>query len=138
MFSWKYLHAFIWLTWLRLFEIVPGFWVRRLCVSPLICHFYFVCLAVDACFPPKKIPRKFFFPRKRVSAGSAKISWNYLFILVHRSVLLQLLPHLVKYGYNLLLMKFWKCQSESTYYSLPECQETPCSKQTPYLNFKWQ
>ena len=133
-----YLHAFIWLTWLQVFEIVPGFWVRRLWLSLRICHFYFVCLAVDACFPPKKILRKFFFLGKRVSGGSAKIFWNYLFILVHRSVLLQLLPHLVKYGYNLLLMKFWKCQSESTYYSLPECQGTPCSKQTPYLNFKWQ
>ena len=27
-------------------------------------------------------------------------------------------------------------QSESTLYSLPECQETPCSKQAPYLKFK--
>ena len=29
-------------------------------------------------------------------------------------------------------------QSESTLNSLPECQETPCSKQAPYLKFKWQ
>ena len=29
-------------------------------------------------------------------------------------------------------------QSESTLCSLPECQGTPCSKQAPYLNFKWQ
>ena len=29
-------------------------------------------------------------------------------------------------------------QSKSTLYSLPECQGTPCSKQTPYLKFKWQ
>ena len=29
-------------------------------------------------------------------------------------------------------------QSESTLYSLPECQGTPCSKQAPYLKFKWQ
>ena len=29
-------------------------------------------------------------------------------------------------------------QSESTFYSLPECQGTPFSKQTPYLEFKWQ
>ena len=28
--------------------------------------------------------------------------------------------------------------SESTLYSLPECQGTPCSKQAPYLKFKWQ
>ena len=27
-------------------------------------------------------------------------------------------------------------QSESTLYSLPECQETPWSKQAPYLKFK--
>ena len=27
-------------------------------------------------------------------------------------------------------------QSESTLYSLPECQGTPCSKQAPYLKFK--
>ena len=29
-------------------------------------------------------------------------------------------------------------QSESTLYSLPECQGTPCSKQVPYLKVKWQ
>ena len=29
-------------------------------------------------------------------------------------------------------------QSESTLYSLCECQGTPCSKQAPYLKFKWQ
>ena len=28
-------------------------------------------------------------------------------------------------------------QGESTLYSLPECQGTPCSKQAPYLEFKW-
>ena len=28
--------------------------------------------------------------------------------------------------------------SESTLYSLPECQGTPSSKQAPYLKFKWQ
>ena len=28
-------------------------------------------------------------------------------------------------------------QSESTLYSLPECQGIPCSKQAPYLTFKW-
>ena len=27
-------------------------------------------------------------------------------------------------------------QSESTLYSLPECQKTPCSKQAPYLKLK--
>ena len=27
---------------------------------------------------------------------------------------------------------------ESTLYSLPECQEAPCSKQAPHLKFKWQ
>ena len=32
----------------------------------------------------------------------------------------------------------YKFQSESTPYSLPECQQTPCSKQAPYLKFKWQ
>ena len=26
----------------------------------------------------------------------------------------------------------------SLLYSLPECQGTPCSKQAPYLKFKWQ
>ena len=31
-----------------------------------------------------------------------------------------------------------KFKSESTLYSLPECQGTPCLKQAPYLNFKWQ
>ena len=29
-------------------------------------------------------------------------------------------------------------QNESTVYSLPECKGTPCSKQAPYLKFKWQ
>ena len=28
-------------------------------------------------------------------------------------------------------------QSESSLYSLPECQETPCSMQALYLTFKW-
>ena len=32
----------------------------------------------------------------------------------------------------------YEYQSESTRYSLPECQGTPCSKQVPYLKFKWQ
>ena len=32
----------------------------------------------------------------------------------------------------------YKFQSESTLYRLPECQGTPCSKQAPYLKFKWQ
>ena len=27
-------------------------------------------------------------------------------------------------------------QGESTLYSFPECQGTPCSKQAPYLKFK--
>ena len=30
----------------------------------------------------------------------------------------------------------YKFQSESSLYSLPECQETPCSKQAPCLEFK--
>ena len=30
----------------------------------------------------------------------------------------------------------YEFQSESTLYSLPECQGTPCSKQAPYLKFK--
>ena len=29
-------------------------------------------------------------------------------------------------------------QSEPTLYSFAECQGTPCSKQVPYLKFKWQ
>ena len=29
-------------------------------------------------------------------------------------------------------------QSVTTLYSLPECQEAPCSKQVSYLKFKWQ
>ena len=32
----------------------------------------------------------------------------------------------------------YEFQSESTLYSLPECQGTPCSKQAPYLKFKRQ
>ena len=32
----------------------------------------------------------------------------------------------------------YKFQSESTLYSLPERQGTLCSKQVPYLKFKWQ
>ena len=32
----------------------------------------------------------------------------------------------------------YEFQSESTLYSLPECQGTPCSKQAPYLMFKCQ
>ena len=32
----------------------------------------------------------------------------------------------------------YEFQSESTFYSLPECQGTPCSKHAPYLKFKWQ
>ena len=32
----------------------------------------------------------------------------------------------------------YEFQSESTDYSLPECQKTSCSKQKPYLKFKWQ
>ena len=31
-----------------------------------------------------------------------------------------------------------KFQGQSTHYSLPECQWTPCSKQAPYMKFKWQ
>ena len=30
----------------------------------------------------------------------------------------------------------YEFQSESTLYILPECQGTPCSKQTPYQKFK--
>ena len=30
----------------------------------------------------------------------------------------------------------YEFQSESTLYSLPECQGTPCSTQAPYLKFK--
>ena len=32
----------------------------------------------------------------------------------------------------------YEFQSESTICSLHECQGTPCSKQAPYLKFKWQ
>ena len=32
----------------------------------------------------------------------------------------------------------YEFQGESTLYNLPECQGTPCSKQAPYLKFKWQ
>ena len=32
----------------------------------------------------------------------------------------------------------YEFQSDSTLYSLPECQGTPCSKQAPYLKFKRQ
>ena len=32
----------------------------------------------------------------------------------------------------------YEFQSDSTIYSLPECQVTPCSKQAPYLKFNWQ
>ena len=32
----------------------------------------------------------------------------------------------------------YEFQSGSTLYSLPECQGTPCSKQAPYLEFKWR
>ena len=38
----------------------------------------------------------------------------------------------------MLLHVTYEFQSESTLYSLPECQGTPCSKQVPYLKFKWQ
>ena len=32
----------------------------------------------------------------------------------------------------------YEFQSESRLYSLPECQGTPCSKQAPFLKFKWR
>ena len=32
----------------------------------------------------------------------------------------------------------YQFHSESTLNSVPECQGTPCSKQAPYLKFKWQ
>ena len=32
----------------------------------------------------------------------------------------------------------YEFQSESTLYSLPECEGTPCSKQASFLKFKWQ
>ena len=32
----------------------------------------------------------------------------------------------------------YEFRSESTLYSLPECQGTPCSKQASYMKFKWQ
>ena len=32
----------------------------------------------------------------------------------------------------------YELQSESMHHSLPEYQGTPCSKQAPYLKFKWQ
>ena len=40
--------------------------------------------------------------------------------------------------FSVLLSFTYEFQSESTLYSLPEFQETPCSKKTPYLKFKWQ
>ena len=40
--------------------------------------------------------------------------------------------------YLICLYVTYEFQSESTLYSLPECQGTPCSKQAPYLKFKWQ
>ena len=32
----------------------------------------------------------------------------------------------------------YEFQSESTLHILPECEVTPCSKQTPYMKFKWE
>ena len=49
---------------------------------------------------------------------------EYLFYIVHLTVC-----------YYHVTYEF---QSESSLYSLPECQGTPCSKQGPYLKFKWQ
>ena len=43
-----------------------------------------------------------------------------------------------KWWINLLGNMTNEFQSESTLYSLPECQGTPCLKQVPYLKFKWQ
>ena len=44
-------------------------------------------------------------------------------------------PH--SYNVCILLSRHIRVQSESTLDSLPECQGTPCSKQAPYLKFKW-
>ena len=48
--------------------------------------------------------------------------------------LIQTLNHLTVCYYHVK----YKFQSESTLYSFPACQVTPCSKQVPYRKFKWQ
>ena len=43
------------------------------------------------------------------------------------------------YGaFDCIVLSGHEFQSESTFYSLPVCQGTPCLKQRPYLKFKWQ
>ena len=55
---------------------------------------------------------------------------------------LNLLPHRLNKKKGYLSIRYYhvpyEFQSESTLYSLPDCQGTPCSKQASYLKFKWQ
>ena len=53
--------------------------------------------------------------------------WAVLWVLIYTL-------HLTVCYYNVT----FKFQSESTNYSFPEVQGTPCLKQVPYLKFKWQ
>ena len=55
-------------------------------------------------------------------------------ISILKSIFLKILIILNVYYYHVT----YDFQSESTLYSLPECQGIPCLKQTPYLKFKWQ
>ena len=67
---------------------------------------------------------------------SISISWLTGLIFLYFTSLLNCQKHIFLTGcYHHVMYKF---QSESTLYSLPECQGTPCSKQAPYLEFKWQ
>ena len=67
--------------------------------------------------------------RKRTFNNLAKLTkWLSCVVSTYLSV------HLAVCYYHVT----YKFQSESTLCSLPKCQGTPCSKQTPYLKFKWQ
>ena len=61
--------------------------------------------------------------------------------LVNFSYCTKFLPRIHKYKLILTVCYYhvtYELQSESTLYSLPECQGTPCSNKAPYLKFKWQ
>ena len=87
--------------------------------------------------------------RKVIQVSDSNEIWTH-----NRLICKRILKHLLKlakwlscvvssYLYGafdcmLLSCHVWVFQRKSTLYSLSECQGTPCSKQTPYLKFKWQ
>ena len=110
------------------------------CTSFRVNSYSIVCLNI----------KKLFAQSRPISEGlnDSNGIWTHYHVVHKRT-----LNHLVKlakwlscvvstYLYSALTVCYYhvtyKFQSESTLYSLPECQGTFCLKQVPYLKFKWQ